>query len=312
MQFKLNSTISARKIGLMAALCSAPFWITACNSGSNSSPATGTFSLAITDAPIDSATKVVVEFTGVSIKPASGEVVEFLFPEPRSIDLLQLQGSLSDSLVTDEQVVAGQYEWIRLHVNAVQDNIMDSYIEFDDGTQQELNIPSGAQTGLKLVSGFTVPAGGSADFTIDFDLRKSITSPPGMSAAILKPALRLVDNVLAGSILGTVDSNLVNAACADPTMSAGAVYVYTGADVTPVDMQGNEDDPIASALVNLLDGEYRYEVGFLLEGDYTIAYTCEAVNDDPATADEITFEESVTVPVMAGLPTAYDFVLNLE
>lgn len=129
-----------------------------------------------------------MEFTGVSIKPATGEAVQFVFDEPRSIDLLQLQGNASASLVSGEQATAGQYEWIRLHVNAVEDNVMDSYIEFNDGTQQELNIPSGAQTGLKLVSGFTVPAGGATGFTIDFDLRKSITSPPGMSAAILKPA----------------------------------------------------------------------------------------------------------------------------
>lgn len=252
-----------------------------------------------------------MEFTGVSIKPATGEAVEFLFDEPRSIDLLELQGNASASLVTGEQVSAGQYEWVRLHVNAVQDNVMDSYIEFNDGTQQELNIPSGAQTGLKLVSGFTVPAGGSADFTIDFDLRKSITSPPGLLAAILKPALRLVDNVSVGSITGTIDVDLVNAACADPAVNDGAVYVYAGADVTPVDVQGNANDPIVSALVNLVEGEYSYELGFLQEGDYTVSYTCDAANDDPTTADTITFEQSATVPVLAGVPTGSDFVVTV-
>lgn len=309
MKFEIKNHLSIKQIGLVTLLCSAPMWLTAC--GGSSSPKMGTFSLAITDAPVDSATKVVVEFTGVSIKPADGRAIEFLFDEPRSIDLLQLQGNASEALVTGEQVSAGRYEWIRLHVNAVQDNVMDSYIEFDDGTQLELNIPSGAQTGLKLVSGFTVPAGGSTDFTIDFDLRKSITNPPGVSAAILKPALRLVDNTRVGSITGTIATDLINSACADPAINTGAVYVYAGSDVTPVDMQGTEDDPIASALVHFAEGEYSYEVGFLLEGDYTVAYTCDALNDDPTTADDIVFEHSANVPVLAGLPSGYDFTFTV-
>jgi hypothetical protein len=52
-----------------------------------------------------------------------------------------------------------------------------------------LLVPSGSETGLKLVSGFTVPSNGVVDYTIDFDLRHAITCPTGQSpACILKPA----------------------------------------------------------------------------------------------------------------------------
>lgn len=310
---KFSNSLSAKKryLAMAVALASAPFWLASCGGGSgDSSTAMGTFSLSVTDGPIDSASKVVVEFDGVSIKPAEGEVIEFMFDEPKSIDLLQLQGSLSEGLVSGVSVPAGAYQWIRLHVSAEQDNIMDSYLELVDGTQQELRIPSGAETGLKLVSGFTVPAGGAADFTVDFDLRKSVTSPPGLSGAILKPALRLVDNVQVGSVIGTVSADMINAVCADPNVDDGSVYVYAGADVTPVDIQGTETDPVITALVNVVDGEYSYEVGFLVEGDYTLAYTCAAAGDDPAAVDTIAFEASATVPVLAGVPTGYDFTLE--
>lgn len=300
---------------LISLIAMAALGVTAgCGGGSGSTTAstggsTGSFSLNITDGPVDAAAKVVVEFTGVSIKPADGEAVEFLFDEAKQIDLLQLQGSASDSLLTNEVVTAGNYEWIRLHVNAEQDGVMDSYMEMLDGSVVELRIPSGAETGLKLVSGFTISAGGSADFTIDFDLRKSITQPNGMSSAFLRPALRIVDNMTVGSIVGTVAPDLVSEACADPTVDDGSVYVYAGADVTPSDIQGAESDPLVTALLKMSEsGAYTYEVGFLPEGDYTLAYTCGASGDDPAMVDTIAFAATATVPVVQNLASSHDFV----
>lgn len=280
----------------------------ACGGSSSGTNDTGSFSLAVTDGPVDSAEHVVVEFDGVSIKPADGEVIEFLFEEAKSLDLLALQGNLSEPLVAGESVPAGDYEWIRLHVNAERDSVMDSYIDID-GSRLELWVPSGAETGLKLVSGFTVAAGGSADFTIDFDLRKSVSNPQGMPEVILRPALRLVNNMVVGSVAGTLDSSLVSAQCADASVDDGAVYIFTGADATPADIQGAEADPLVTALVNYEDA-YTYEIGFLAEGDYTVAYTCEASSDDPAVADELTFVGAATVSVVAGEATTHDFALS--
>ena len=44
------------------------------------------------------------------------------------------------------------------------------------------------------------------------------------------------------------------------------------------------------------DGDFVYEIGFVLAGDYTLAFTCEAANDDPETDDVINFTtQNVTV-----------------
>lgn len=284
--------------------------LSACGGGGSDSAstdsATGTFSLAVTDAPIDSAAKVVVEFTGVAIKPTEGDAIEIAFSEPKSINLLDLQGTASASLLEGETVTAGEYEWVRLDVNAEFDGVTDSYIEMNDGTQLELRIPSGSQSGLKLVSGFTVPAGGSADFTIDFDLRKSVTLPGGQAGPLLKPALRMVDNTAVGSVSGTVDATLISTTCSDASLDDGAVYVYSGADVTPTDVQGSDTDPLVSALVNFVEGEYRYEVGFLSEGTYSVAYTCDTELDDPVTADALIFTDAANVTVTANAVTTHN------
>jgi hypothetical protein len=141
---------------------------------SDNSPSTGYLSLAVTDAPVDNATAVVVEFTGVEVKPAGGEAIAFEYDEPRTIDLLALSGSDSESLLDGAEVPAGHYDWVRLQVNAAADGAQDSYIDLKDGTRHELDVPSGAETGLKLHNGFDVPAGGAANFTVDFDLRSSV------------------------------------------------------------------------------------------------------------------------------------------
>lgn len=63
-----------------------------------------TLTISITDAVIDSAQKVVVEFSGLSIQPENGDTIEYTFDTPQSIDLLSLQGTLFTSLI-DEQTL---------------------------------------------------------------------------------------------------------------------------------------------------------------------------------------------------------------
>jgi hypothetical protein len=266
--------------------------------GSVAGDGLGEFSLDITDAPVDDASKVIVEFTGVSIKPAAGEALRFDFPTPIAIDLLSLQGSSSAELLDAVEVPAGDYEWVRLEANASLDETLDSYVEMKDGSQQELWLP-GNNPELKLVSGFTVPDTGSADFTVDFDLRKSLNSNPGRGGVMMKPVMRLVSNETAREIEGQVAGELIAAQCADASLDDGAVYVFSG-EVTPQDLQGGDGDPVLTALVKADDGEFEFELGFLEPGTYTLSYTCDASSDDPEAADELTFAGTEVVNIEAG------------
>ena len=272
--------------------------------GGRDEPATGYLSLAVTDAPVDQASRVVVEFTGVEVKPSGGEAISFDFATPRRIDLLALQGGGSETILDGVLVPAGAYNWARLKVNAQEDAILDSFIELTTGGQHELEVPSGAETGLKLVSGFVVPAGGAADYTIDFDLRKSVHEPMDAADSYkLRPTLRIVDNAQVGLIAGTVAAALIPDGCTP------AVYVFTGAGMTPDDVDGVALEPVTTATVamNTGTGAYQYRAAFLTAGNYTAAFTCGAAADDPATDNALTFAPVHNASVIAGQTTTLDF-----
>ena len=283
--------------------------LSSCGSDGDSADALGALSFAITDSPVDAAEKVVVRFNGIEIKPADGDAISFDFSSPRDIDLLALQGGNAAPLISGESVPAGNYNWVRLKVSAVQDNIFDSYIQID-GVQYELRIPSGNETGLKLVSGFTVAQGGNANYTIDFDLRKSVVAPPGQAPVMmLKPALRLVNNIEVGTMTGVVDSSLIAAECEGE--ATGAVYVYSGSDVSPDDLDGDAADPLTSGAVTLDEGgTYRYTIAFLAAGNYTASYSCDTDADDPESDDSLVFVGTQNASITAGATTTVSFAAN--
>jgi hypothetical protein len=225
--------------------------------------------------------------------------------QPKTINLLDYQNGNTASLLNEETLAAGDYEWIRLRVDATKEPGGSNIVI--DGNEHDLYIPSGAQTGLKLVSGFTVPVNESVAFTIDFDLRKSVVATGGGDPSYkLKPALRLLDNSQVGTISGTINSTTVTESC------SGAVYVYEGADVEPGDVGGDGTEPLVTALVDTSGtgvGGYDYTVAFLAEGDYTVAFTCDADLDEPETADadSMTFEGTQNATVTVDASVTADF-----
>jgi Domain of unknown function (DUF4382) len=257
--------------------------LAACSGGSSDS-GMGQMKLAVADAPVDGAQAVVVKFTGIELTADSGSPVDITFPQPKTIDLLNQSGTAS-AVLFDQPVPAGSYGQIRLMVAANGDP-SNSYILLSDGTMHGLEVPSGSETGLKLVSGFTVPSSGVVDYTIDFDLRQAITCPPGQApACILKPVERLVDNIAIGNIQGVVSATLVPSGCTP------GVYLYTGMVTAPEDINStaplsDTNQPIGSKVpVANSQPPYYYQFTFLQPGTYTVAFTCQAGQDNPDQAD---------------------------
>lgn len=273
-------------------------------------------SLDITDAAVDNADQVWVEFTGVSIQPSSDQEdqsrLEFTFDTPKRINLLALQGTNVQSLLNDEIVSSGSYDWIRLAVNAEQDGILDSYIKLKDGSEHEFTIPGGSQTGLKLNTGFELTTAAEFNFTIDFDLRKSVVLT-GAGNYILKPTLRLINNATSATVTGTVDASLLSTAsagCSDDDPDTGnAVYLFKNMDVTPDDIDNQPENPFSTSLVTLnTSGEYVYTLGFIPEGEYSISFTCEADLDDPEADDDVvSFSGTSNITLTSGQTLNFNF-----
>ncbi|WP_161776247.1 DUF4382 domain-containing protein [Polycyclovorans algicola] len=296
-------------------------------SDSGSGGGTGALSLGVTDAPVDDADAVVVGFSAVELLDADGGVaLRFDFDEIQTVDLLEQQGDNQFFLIQDEQIPSGVYEEVRLIVaeqsnascNAAQANPnRPSYITVD-GVDYPLIVPSGAQTGLKVRGPLTIAAGGSAAYTVDFDLRKSIAERGATGCYNLRPVLRVVDNAEVGTLTGSVDPALLaDSSCtADPVSGAGAaVYVYSGSGVTPDDFDGTDPEPLTTALLQpeMLDGalvDFSYEVGFLLEGNYTVALSCQAGDDLPAPSDDdIVFIQPGDVEIIRDTVSEFDFAV---
>lgn len=271
-------------------------------SGSVETATTGFLSLGVSDGPVHDATKVCITFDEIELKSGSETTVIALDP-PRKVNLLAFQGANAAPLVIDEEVTAGDYQWMRLGIDAVRGSNggggdtggVDcdgdaSYIVMEDGGIFNLYVPSGSNTGLKLVSGFTVPVNGSPDFTAEFDLAKSVTAPPGLDPdVVLRPVIRLVNNLDVGTLTGIVDTDLATAEGCEPSVfvfADGITPNPIGIDDDPESTQTDPNDPVATAMVDEQtnnDGSvtWNYTIGFMLAGDYEAAFTCNGSDFEP-------------------------------
>jgi len=293
--------------------------LTACTSGGDATTTVagggrggteyGFISLSVTDAPIDNATEVWLQFDGVEFMPSSESPQQnpilIMFDTPMSINLLELQGNNSKALLTDEILPTGIYDWLKLKITAVKDGVMDSYIVLSDGTVNELDMPLGNEIGLTIVGGLEVIANMPSAKTIDIDLRQSIVMNNPNDYQI-QPVIKLVSNDASGSIEGTVRSKtLTSSKCSDSDpLTGNAVYLYEGMNVKPDDIGGTGAEPVTSALVKLnnLTGNFEYSFGFVPFGKYTAAFTCEADLDDQSTDDAINFSKTKNIHITSTRP----------
>lgn len=291
-----------------------------CSSGGDSSAGTASLSVSLMDAPVDGVTAVWVRITSITIKPAGEPPVPLeLTKAPLDVNLLELTETNAAILVDEAVIQPGEYEWIAMDIDA-QPNVRDSYVLTESGGEEEvevdLSVPSGR---LRLVSGFEVGANEAVRLLFDWDMRKGLVYPPGQGRYFLKPAFRVIDVASYGVLEGTVAAATVGTSL-DPATNhcasddgeeldvGNVVYVFAGS-ATPDDVDGT-DDPVATApATREATGDYTYRT-WIDPGEYTVVFTCEAGNDDPAEEDEITFlnPAGTTNPIVnTGSTTTVDF-----
>lgn len=146
------------------------------NSVTSSSDPLGTLSIYLTDAPTDEVSSVNVYITGLTIK-RSGASVERFSNDVGLIDLLDLRDSTM--LIAEDNVTAGDYEFIRVELDQSRSNVIVS------GETLPLKIPSEE---IKVLGGFVVRTGGSTNIVLDFDADKSLVKL-GNGNWLLKPVI---------------------------------------------------------------------------------------------------------------------------
>lgn len=225
--------------GLLGLLLSAAFW-SGCGDNPIKASQTGRLRVGLTDAP--AAFKAVnVTFAELSAH-LDGSWVTVRGDQSTTVNLLEWNNGKA-ILIGAADVPAGRYTQVRLKVQSAEVVTMD-------GQVHQVTIPSGDQTGLKLVSEFDVSEGSTYEVVLDFDVQKSIvtTGPPGSPKTYrLRPTIRVAPVALTGSISGTV---------------AGAQHM-------PVAFAIAGSDTVTSTPVDAGSGSFR--LAFLSAGNYTVA-----------------------------------------
>ncbi len=188
----------------------ASFLITSCEEEDNSK---GTLILSITDAPIDMSTVEAVYLTinEIQYNKSGGSWMTFEeFEGPQEFNILELTEGES-ALLGSFELDAGNYTQLRFILDSPtlgEGNQANPgcYIEFKDGTEEALFVPSGHESGWKGVGAFKVPSNGEVAITADFDARKSVMKQGANDFYILKPTIRLIVDDQSGQIAGGVSN----------------------------------------------------------------------------------------------------------
>jgi len=263
----------------------------------------GSLVVRVTDAPVDAALGVVIQFDAVDAK-VSGVSSSFKMKPAQQIEMLSLAGGRNQLLVDVDPVIADRWQWVRLVISAGEQAV-DSWVDTATG-RHALYLPDENRDALLIRQSFVVPKKGTADLTIDFDLRQSIIAPenPG-DPYILDPVLRMVETDQAGRIEGTVDPSLATADGCRPV-----VYGFTGTGVAPDDIDRIAPEPITEGTIALDNGsgEFRWSLDWLPAGAYTVALTCQGDLDRPDRDDTpaVGFQVVKNTTVVAAQTTRLD------
>ncbi len=163
--------------------------------GPNSQADTGNLKISLTDAPADF-DAVNITFSEVSAHIDSNWIV--LSDEQQTVNLLEFSNGKTTEIGSGD-VPVGQYTQIRL-------KIADAEVVVD-GQSYPVTVPSGAQSGLKLITQFSIVQGSSIELVADFDAHRSIitTGPPSAPKSYkLKPTIRVISDAVTGSLSGIV------------------------------------------------------------------------------------------------------------
>ena len=175
---------------------------------------------------------------------------EILSDRAATYDLMKLRNGVFATLA-EGSAPAGHYTQIRLKLGAGSNVVVD-------GVTYPLTVPSGMQSGYKLVGEFDVPASGLVELALDFDAARSVHQT-GSGKYMLKPTCRVMPMYDVGGIAGSLV----------PDSTAAWVYAISGVDTIATGMPA-------------LDG--NFVLTLLKAGTYTLAIHPEAGYRDTSLA----------------------------
>lgn len=229
----------------------------------------GTAGVKVTDAAVD-AQNISGVYLSVAEVQAIGESETktlTVFDEPQIFNLMDYQNGSTYELGEGE-IDAGIYSEIRLITDG------NSYVSFDDGSTEPLNIPSGTSSGYKIKGDYQISANNRTDLVIDVDLRKAFVMT-GEGSYKLRPTARLINEEGTATITGTI-----SATAEDRVI----VYAYakgtydSSEEAEPASGESRFENSVNSAVVS--NGSFT--LAFMEPGEYdliAVAYESDETNN---------------------------------
>lgn len=197
--------------------------------GSSDGGGFGTLELGLTDAATTEYQAIYVTIAEVQVNKQSeteGEGGwETVMKPGQTYNLMELVNGVMATLGVGE-LAAGKYGQMRLILGELPEtpgnNILGvphpfaNYFIDGDNNSIELKIPSGYQTGIKIVKGFTINASQVTEMILDFDADKSVVQAGNSGKWLLKPTIKIremeiVDNSVSGVVANAESSPLAGA-----------------------------------------------------------------------------------------------------
>lgn len=265
---------------------------TACNMGGSGS-GTGQLSLSLTDKPSDDYKAVYITIKNIAVHAADDPEDSWTVVAEvnRTINLLELANGVREQMALVD-LPSGHYTQMRLMIGDTGDsdtNILGqthpaaNYVVGMDDQTHEMKIPSGFQTGVKLVQGFDINENSTTELTFDFDASRSVVVAGNSGKYILKPTIKVVDTALASVIKG-----LVTTVEGENTVGVGGalvnIQVYDGTIADPKDQ------------ISIMTSTYTDDTD-MHRGEYKFFFAV----DVPATINLVTTKEGF-VPAALRFP----------
>lgn len=279
--FKLGGIIFAVFMSMMLSSCGG-------GGGGGVSSEVGTFSMELTDANNNEnkAIYVTIEDVRVHHKDWEEDAWESVSAPnlPKTFNLYELTNGVSEKIGMAD-IETGTYTQMRLIIGAVEDNGINilgqahpfaNYVIDTGDVVHELKIPSGIQTGIKIIHGFEISDNQTTELLLDFSADKSVVVAGNSGKWMLKPTIKVSDyeelSIVRGRVVEKPDAELEPGA--EPEPIKGALVTVQGFD----DAAGNEKDevPIYTTTVTDENGYFAIFIHPPEDGEvYNLVITSE-------------------------------------